>query len=90
VWTVIPWDQVQVADGITYDGTNNRFVIPRAGRYHVDACTLFNPSPGSLLGIELLVNGTRRQITHALGTSNLVTFNLGKTMKGTAQSLLDI
>lgn len=90
-WTSTELDTNQVADGsITYDTTNRRFSVPRAGRYQVNYAVTWNPATAGRRLLRVVVNGDTGnpvvQATHpapsgASGVNNLITMSVSKVLK---------
>jgi hypothetical protein len=59
----IPFDTAGPSQyGITWDTTNNRFVIPRDGRYHVSAAVRWVPNGNGWRVIQIGINGVASPI----------------------------
>lgn len=56
-WTTVPLNEAVATDQITWDSTNNRFVIPKDGRYAISAAVRFNTNATGARGVSLIVNG---------------------------------
>lgn len=90
-WTSLELDTNQVMDGgITYDTTNRRFTVPRAGRWLVNFAVTWSPATAGRRVLRVLVNGQDTppavQSTHpapaaASGVNNLVTMTVSKVIK---------
>lgn len=90
-WTSAELDTNQVMDGgITYDSTNRRFTVPRAGRWLINFAITWNPATAGRRVLRVLVNGQDLppavQSTHpapagASGVNNLVTMTVSKVLK---------
>jgi len=62
----IPYNVADEMDGIAWDGANNRWVIPRDGRYSIHATARNSQGSGVITVIQINVNGNGVARSHEL------------------------
>lgn len=73
--TTVPYNVIDTEDGITYDATNNRWVVAKDGRYVVSASVSYSPNATGARIIDINLNGSvkaRGRIIGWTSTNNIV------------------
>lgn len=76
-----PLNNVVTADGIDWDSTNSRFVVPRDGRYVISGGVRFAANANGTRGVQFAVNGAAVGISVQPAGSIGVGPSLTKTIK---------